>query len=110
MDAKRTKPNPRLPPKKAEKSGPVKTSAASTAPIPNTAATTAPPLPEEVPELEEEEPSSPIQDPASPPHLGNNQEGNSLPTSQIQSSEEEFSEDEEGEILLQPSPSKKKGM
>ena len=41
--------------------------------------------------------------------LGNNQEGNNPPASLIQSSQEEMSKNEEGEIGLQPSPSKKKG-
>ena len=41
--------------------------------------------------------------------LGDNQGGTSPPASTIQSSEEELSEDEEGEIRLQPSPTKRKG-
>ena len=100
-----------MPKKKVEISGPVKTSAASSVPNPNPspAAAVAPLFPEEVLAPKEGDPSSLIQDPICHPQLGNNMEGNSLPTSQIQTFEEELSEDEEGEICLQPSPSKKKG-
>ena len=87
----------------------MKTSVAPSNPTPSPVANVAPPLPEEASESEEEDPVIPTQDPPNPMQLGDNQGGTSPLTSTIQSSEEELSEDEEGEIRLQPSPTKKKG-
>ena len=87
----------------------MKTSVAPSNPTPSPIANVAPPLPEEAPEPEEEDPVSLTHDPPNPMQLGDNQGGTNPPASTIQSSEEELSEDEEGEIRLQPSPTKKKG-
>ena len=87
----------------------MKTSVAPSNPTPSPVANLAPPLSKKAPKPEEEDLVSPTQDPPNPMQLGDNQGGTSPPASTIQSSEEELSEDEEGEIRLQPSPTKKKG-
>ena len=60
IQEKRSKPNPRMPPKKSENPRPVKNSVAPYNPNPDPVANDAPHITEEAPEIEDEDPVSPI--------------------------------------------------